>query len=82
VVAERDHVGARGEQPVGELAGDARAVGRVLAVDDAHVGGELLPKRRQAFLDGASSGDAEDIGKEEDSQFRTSDADCRSSTDT
>jgi hypothetical protein len=43
VVAERDHVGAGGEQPVGELAGDARAVGGVLAVDDADVGGELLP---------------------------------------
>ena len=42
MIAEGDHVGAGGEQPVGELAGDARAVGGVLAVDDAHVGAELL----------------------------------------
>ena len=82
MVAERDHVGARGEQPVGELAGDARAVGGVLAVDDAYVGGELLAKRRQAFLDGAPPGDAEDVGEEKDLQLRTSDADGRSSTDT
>jgi hypothetical protein len=82
VVAERDHVGARGEQPVGELAGDARAVGGVLAVDDADVCGELRPQRGQALLDGAPAGDAEDVGEEEESQLRTSDADGRSSSDT
>jgi hypothetical protein len=42
VVAERDRVGARGEQPVGELRCDPDAVGDVLAVDDADVGAELL----------------------------------------
>jgi hypothetical protein len=82
VVAERDHVGARGEQLVGELARDARAVGRVLAVDDAEVGADLVAQRLQALLDGAPAGDAEDVGEEEDPQFRTSDADCRTVTDT
>ena len=82
VVAERDHVGARREQPVGELRGDAGAVGDVLAVDDADVGVELLAQRGQAFLDGAPAGDAEDICEEEKSQFRTSVAAGRSSIET
>jgi hypothetical protein len=68
VVAERDHVGAGGEQPVGELRGDAGAVGRVLAVDDREVGCELLAQRGQALLDGAPAGGAEDVGKEEEPQ--------------
>jgi hypothetical protein len=42
VVAERDHVGSRAEEPIGELCSDARAVGDVLAVDDAKVGTELV----------------------------------------
>jgi len=42
VVAERDDVRARAQQAVGELAGDAGAVGDVLPVDDADVGTELL----------------------------------------
>jgi hypothetical protein len=82
VVAERHDVGARGEQLVRELAGDPRAVGGVLAVDDAEVGFELLAQRRQALLDGAPAGDAEDVREEEDPQLRTSDADCRMVTDT
>jgi hypothetical protein len=82
VVAERDHVGARGEQLVRELARDPRAVGRVLAVDDADVGAELLAQRRQPFLDGAPAGDAEDVREEEDLQLSTSDADWRIVTET
>jgi hypothetical protein len=42
VVAQRDHVGTCGEQPIGELGGDAGAVGDVLAVDDADVRAELF----------------------------------------
>jgi hypothetical protein len=79
VVAERDDVGARGEQLVGELAGDPGAVGDVLAVDDADVCGDLFTQSRKALFDGASAGDAEDVRKEEKSQFRTSDAAGRSS---
>jgi hypothetical protein len=40
-VAERDHVGAGGEETLRDLGGDPAAVGRVLAVDDAEVGSEL-----------------------------------------
>jgi hypothetical protein len=83
VVAERDHVRACGEQAVGELGRDARAVGGVLAVDDANVRRELLAQARQLRLDGATAGDAEDVCEEEESQFRTSsDAAGRTSTDT
>jgi hypothetical protein len=69
VVAERDDVGARGEQPVGELRRDPRAVGDVLAVDDREVGAQLLAQPEQALLDGPPPGDAEDVGEEEESQL-------------
>jgi hypothetical protein len=68
VVAERDHVGARREQPLRELRRQPAPVGRVLAVDDAEVDVELLAQRGQALLDGAASGGAEDVGQEEDLQ--------------
>jgi hypothetical protein len=82
VVAERDHVGTRGEQLVGELAGDAGSVGDVLPVDDAQVGAQLVAQAVQALLDGAAARDAEDVGEEEESQLRTSDAAERSSIET
>jgi hypothetical protein len=82
VVAERDHVGACGKQLVRELRGDACAVGDVLAVDDAEVGAELFAQAGQTFFDRAPAGDAEDVGEEEESQFRTSVAAGRSSIET
>jgi len=82
MVAERDRVGAGGEQAVGELARDARAVGGVLAVDDAHVDVELVPQRRQPPLDCKLPGRAEDVGEEEDSQFSASAAEARTSMET
>ena len=82
VVPERDDVRAGGEQTVGELAGDACAVGDVLAVDDAHVDAELVAQRRQALLDREPPGRAEHVREEEDPQFRTSAAEGRTSTDT
>ena len=82
VVTQRDDVGAGTQEPVGELRGDAGAVGDVLTVHDAHVGLELVAEPGQALLDRTSSGDAEDVGEEEKSQFRTSDAAGRSSTET
>jgi hypothetical protein len=42
VIAERDDVGARGEQEVGELRSDPDTVGHVLAVHNAEVDVELL----------------------------------------
>jgi hypothetical protein len=82
VVAERHDVGARTEQPVGELRRDPGAVRDVLAVDDAEVGAELVTKPRQALLDRTSARDAEDVGEKQDSQFRTSDAAGRNVTET
>jgi hypothetical protein len=82
VVPERDHVRAGGEQLVGELAGDAGAVGDVLAVDDAEVRDELVAQTGQALFDRAPSGDAEDVREKEKSQLRTSDAAGRSSIET
>src|SRR5207248_6464973 len=81
VIAERDDIGARAEQTVGELARDAGAVGDVLAVDDAHVGRELLAQCGQAFLDGAPPRDPEHVGEKEKSQLRTRTAAVRSSID-
>jgi hypothetical protein len=68
VVAERDHVGARGQQPVGQARRNPGAVGDVLAVDDAEADAELLLQAAQALLDGVAARGAEDIGDEEDSQ--------------
>jgi hypothetical protein len=68
VVAERDHVGAGREQPLGEARSDPRAVGHVLAVDDAEADAVLLLQGGQALLDGVSAGGAEDVGDEEDDQ--------------
>jgi hypothetical protein len=68
VVAERDHVGARREQPVGQARRDPGAVGDVLAVDDAEADAELLLQPGQARLDRVPAGGAEDVGDEEDSQ--------------
>jgi hypothetical protein len=82
VVAEGDDVGARMQEPVGELSGDARAVGDVLAVDDADVGAELVAQPGQPFLDRTTPRDAEDVGEEEDPQLRTSAVAGRSSIDT
>ena len=79
MVAERDDVGARSEELVGELPGDPGAVGDVLAVDDADVRVDLFTQSRKALFDGASAGNAEDVREEEKSQFRTSDAAGRSS---
>jgi hypothetical protein len=82
VVAQGDDVGAGVEQAVGELRRDACPVGDVLAVDDAEVDVQLLAQPGQLLLDCPTPRDAEDVGEEEDSQFRTSAAAGRTSTDT
>jgi hypothetical protein len=65
VVPEREHVRTRGEQAVGQLRRDARAVGDVLGVDDAEAGAQLFPEPGQALLDRAAAGRAEDVCDEE-----------------
>jgi hypothetical protein len=68
VVAEGEHVGAGRQQPSGEPRRDARAIGRVLGVDDAEADLQFLLEPRQALLDGRPARRAEDVGDEEDSQ--------------
>jgi hypothetical protein len=68
VVAERDRVRTRREQPLGEPRRQPAPVRRVLAVDDAEVDVELLAQPRQALLDGPAPGGAEDVRQEEDLQ--------------
>ena len=80
VVAERDHVGARCQETIRQLAGDACAVGNVLAVDDAHVDVELLPQPGQPVLDRPATRGAEDVCEKKDPQFRTTAADLLTST--
>jgi hypothetical protein len=69
VVACRDHVGARGEELLGELGGEADAVRGVLAVDDAEVDPELVPELGQPLRDGAPAWRPEDVTDEEDLQL-------------
>ena len=73
MVAERDDVGAGGEELVGELRRDPDAVGDVLAVDDREVGVVPLAQRREVLLHGAAAGGAEDVCEEEDVQLRRDD---------
>jgi hypothetical protein len=68
VVAERDDIRARGEQPVPELRRQTAPVRRVLAVDDAEVDAELLAQRVQPRLDRLATRSAEDVCDEEDPQ--------------
>src|SRR5262249_34705679 len=68
VVAKRDDVCAGGEDLVRELRSQSRAVGGVLAVDDAEVGAELLLEAREPLLHRVPSGWTEDVGDEEDPQ--------------
>jgi hypothetical protein len=82
VVAEGDDVGARAQQPVGELRRDPGAVGDVLAVDDAQIDVELLAQPGQSLVDRTATRRAEDVCEENDPQFRTSDAAGRSSIET
>jgi hypothetical protein len=68
VVSERDHVGARREQALGDLRREPRAVGGVLSVHDAEVDVQLLAQGRQPLFDGAATGRAEDVRDEEEIQ--------------
>ena len=69
VVPERDHVGTRAEQLVGELRRDPRAVRDVLAVQNAEVRAELFAQSAQPLLDRTTPGRAEHVGNKQNSQF-------------
>jgi hypothetical protein len=66
VVAECDHVRARGEESIRKARRDARAVGDVFRVDDAEAGAVLLLQARQALLDRGAPGLAENVRDKED----------------
>jgi hypothetical protein len=68
VVAQRDRVSAVREQLLRELRRQPDAVGGVLAVDDTDVDVEFLAQARQPLLERAPTGNADDIGDEEDDQ--------------
>jgi hypothetical protein len=68
VVAEREHVDSRAEEPVRELRRDPDAVGRVLGVGDDEVEVELLAQALEPLLDRAQAGPAVDICDEEELQ--------------
>jgi hypothetical protein len=82
VVAERDHVGTRGQEPRRQLRRDPDAVGGVLAVEDAERDAELVLQPRQALLDGPPTGRANDVSDEQDLQRTGSSAAGRTDTDT
>jgi hypothetical protein len=69
VVARRDHVGAGGEELLGQLGGQADAVRGVLAVDDAEVDPQLVLELGQPVRDRPPAGRAEDVTDEEDLQW-------------
>ena len=65
-VAQRDHVGACGQQPFGDLGGDASPVGGVFAVHDAEIGAKLLAQPAQMRFDCPAPRCAEHVRNEED----------------
>jgi hypothetical protein len=69
VVPGGDGVRARREDLLGQLGGQADAVGGVLAVDDAEVDRKLVPQLGQPRLDRPATGRAEDVTEEEDPQL-------------
>jgi hypothetical protein len=68
VVAEREHVGPRREQALGQARRDPGSVCDVLAVDDAEAGVQLLLQPVEALLERGAARSPEDVGDEEDSQ--------------
>ena len=68
MVPEREHVGARREQPLSEARREADPVRRVLAVDHAEVHVELLAQAAEPLLERASARRPEDVGDEEEVQ--------------
>jgi hypothetical protein len=68
VVPGRDNVGAGLEEARRELGGEADAVRRVLAVEHAEVGVELVLELVQAVGDGPPACRAEDVADEEQPQ--------------
>ena len=69
VVPGRDDVRAGGEQLLRELAREADSVGRVLSVDNAEVGLELVAELGQPRLDRPPPGGAEYVTEKEDAQL-------------
>jgi hypothetical protein len=69
VVARRDHVGAGGEELLGQLGSQSDAVRGVLAVDDAEVDPQLVFELGQPVRDRPPAGRAEDVTDEEDLQW-------------
>jgi hypothetical protein len=70
VVAERDRVRSRTDEPVGEARRDPDAVRGVLAVDDAHVDLELVSQPGKPCLERPATGCADDVRDEQDAQRR------------
>ena len=61
VVAAGDDIDARGVELFADLAGDAEAAGRVLAVDDDEIGIQLLAQRRQVREHGVAPRSSDDV---------------------
>ena len=61
VVAERQQIGASGEQIGGNGCGQPEAAGRVLGIDDDGVGAEPLAQARQLRQDDSPAGPADDV---------------------
>jgi hypothetical protein len=68
VVPEREGIGPRREQALGEARRDPSPVGGVLAVHDADVGAELGPQPAQPRLDRLAAGAADDVADEKELQ--------------
>jgi len=65
MVAGRDHVGAGRLKLGGDLGGEAKTAGGVLAIDDHEVGADLFLQSGEDCLDRVATGMADDVGDEQ-----------------
>src|ERR1700745_1326401 len=68
MVAERDGLGASVEQLLVDGFGDAKATGRILAIDDDEIERPVPDHAGEKVVDGGAAGPDDDVADEEDTQ--------------
>ena len=68
VIAERDGVGTGVEEFLVDRLRDAKAAGRILAIDDDEIERPVPDYAGKIFIDGGASGPADDVTDKEDTQ--------------
>ena len=68
MIAERDGVRTGVEEFLVDRFRDAKAAGRILAIDDDEIERPVLDHAGKIFVDGGAAGSSDDVTDEEDTQ--------------